>query len=110
MPVNPTPALYAEMALPFGSLSAAISWWARYSVVSQFDLLARNEEIPSTSVTGENVTGGGTALQWRLRFFLNPISGTLKNPPRCAVTFMMGFRYDGPVVEYGHCTKIEPPK
>ena len=48
MPVNPTLALYAEMALPFGSLSAAISWWARYSVVSQFDLLARNKEIPST--------------------------------------------------------------
>jgi hypothetical protein len=26
-------------------------------------------------------------------------------------TFMMGFEYDsGPVIEYGHCTKIEPPK
>jgi hypothetical protein len=26
-------------------------------------------------------------------------------------TFKMGFGYDeGPVVEYGHCTKIEPPK
>ena len=26
-------------------------------------------------------------------------------------SFMMGFLYDsGPVIEYGHCTKIEPPK
>jgi hypothetical protein len=26
-------------------------------------------------------------------------------------SFMMGFEYDsGPVVEYGHCSKIEPPK
>jgi hypothetical protein len=26
-------------------------------------------------------------------------------------SFMMGFEYDsGPVIEYGHCTKIEPPK
>ena len=26
-------------------------------------------------------------------------------------SFRMGFGYDeGPVIEYGHCTKIEPPK
>jgi hypothetical protein len=25
-------------------------------------------------------------------------------------TFKMGFFYNGPVIEYGHCTKIEPPK